>query len=165
MLAILSGFVYSGIYSQTVHAEDSPVNNAVSLPETVGGAMYDTFNIKDDSVKIDSAKVTIDSLSKKQWRPNVSLPADSTPSKFKREKADLETAVDFTAKDSLIFMGKNTAFMYGNGKVVYGDISLDADEIRMNMKNSTVYAVGRPDSVGDIEGSPIFKDGSGEYET
>ena len=165
MLAILSGFVYSGIYSQTVHAEDSPVNNAVSLPETVGGAMYDTFNIKDDSVKIDSAKVTIDSLSKKQWRPNVSLPADSTPSKFKREKADLETAVDFTAKDSLIFMGKNTAFMYGNGKVVYGDISLDADEIRMNMKNSTVYAVGRPDSVGDIEGSPIFKDGSGEYES
>lgn len=95
----------------------------------------------------------------------MSLPPDSSISRFKKEQVDLETAVDFTAKDSLIFLGKNTAFMYGQGKVVYGDISLDADEIRMNMKNSTVYAVGRPDSVGDIEGSPIFKDGSGEYES
>lgn len=33
------------------------------------------------------------------------------------------------------------------------------------MDSSLVYAVGRPDSVGDIVGRPVFKDKSGEYES
>lgn len=43
--------------------------------------------------------------------------------------------------------------------------SLNADQIEMNMDSSLVYAVGRPDSVGDIVGRPVFKDKSGEYES
>ena len=55
--------------------------------------------------------------------------------------------------------------MYGQGVVNYQDIELDADEIRMNMDSSMVYAVGRPDTAGEIVGNPIYKDKSGEYES
>ena len=55
--------------------------------------------------------------------------------------------------------------MYGQGVVTYQDIELDADEIRMNMDSSTVFAIGRPDTAGEIVGNPIFKDKSGEYES
>ena len=51
--------------------------------------------------------------------------------------------------------------MYGQGAVTYQDIELDADEIRMNMDSSTVFAIGRPDTAGEIVGNPIFKDKSG----
>ena len=49
--------------------------------------------------------------------------------------------------------------------MTYGEIDLKAMEIQMNMDNSEVYALGRPDSVGDLEGTPVFKDPSGEYES
>lgn len=55
--------------------------------------------------------------------------------------------------------------MYGTSVVKYQDIQLDADQIQMSLDSSTVYAMGRPDSLGEIIGSPIYKDASGEYES
>ncbi len=81
-----------------------------------------------------------------------------------RDKVDLDNAVDFSAKDSLILMKRDTAFMYGDSKVTYGSIKLDANEIKMDMKDNTVYAVGTPDSVGDLQGTPVFDDNGTSYE-
>ena len=55
--------------------------------------------------------------------------------------------------------------MYGKGVVQFDGMELNADQIEMNMDSSLFYAVGRPDSVGDIVGRPVFKDKSGEYES
>ena len=85
--------------------------------------------------------------------------------RFVKEKVDLDNSVDFTAKDSLIFIGKNTAFMYGNSVVKYGNINLSADEIKMDMRSSIVDAIGRPDSTGEVVGTPVFNDPSGEYQS
>ncbi|MGN0212190.1 MAG: putative LPS assembly protein LptD [Muribaculaceae bacterium] len=85
--------------------------------------------------------------------------------RFVRHFVDLDNSVKFTAKDSLVFYGKNNAKMFGTSQVTYGSIDLKAMEIEMNMDNSEVYAVGRPDSVGELEGNPVFKDQSGEYES
>lgn len=85
--------------------------------------------------------------------------------RFIKEQVDLDNSVDFTAKDSLIFFGKNNAYMYGNSNVKYGNISLNADEIKMDMRNNVVDAIGRPDSTGELVGNPVFKDPSGEYES
>ena len=85
--------------------------------------------------------------------------------KIVRSMVDLDNVVDFSAKDSLVMFGQNKAFMYGESKVVYGEIDLAADELQMDMKESTVYAVGRADTTGEIIGSPVFKDKSGEYES
>lgn len=93
------------------------------------------------------------------------LPAAPKKSRIVREKVDLDHAVDFAAKDSLVMMGQNAAFMYGEGSVKYADIDLSADEIHMDMKESLVYAVGRKDTTDEVVGSPVFKDKSGEYQS
>lgn len=82
-----------------------------------------------------------------------------------RERVDLDNPVDFSAKDSVLLVGTDRAFMFGDSKVVYGDIKLDAANIDMNMANSTVYAVGVPDSVGEMTGEPVFTDAGTEYES
>lgn len=86
-------------------------------------------------------------------------------SRIVREKVDLDHPVDFSAKDSLVMLGQNAAFMYGNSSVKYSDIDLTAAEIHMDMKESLVYAVGRRDTTDEIVGSPVFSDKSGEYES
>ena len=86
-------------------------------------------------------------------------------SRFIKTMVDLDNPVQFSAKDSLVFYGRNNASMFGEGDVTYGDINLKSMQIDMNMDNSEVYAMGRPDSTGELEGLPVFKDRSGEYES
>lgn len=124
-------------------------------------------NIVADSVKNIASELTHDSL--QQVAPDSlylaskkSANNDST-SRFIKKKVDLDNIVEFSAKDSLILEGKNSAFMYGESKITYGDINLSANKIRMDMKSSVVHAEGVPDSIGDISGTPVFKDNSGEY--
>lgn len=59
--------------------------------------------------------------------------------------------------------GQNNVYMYGESSVIYGDLKLNADNIRMDMDSSLVYASGTPDSIGKLQGTPIFVDKSGEY--
>ena len=94
-----------------------------------------------------------------------SMPPTPRKSRIVREKVDIDNAVDFAAKDSLVMMGQNAAFMYGASSVKYADIDLSADEIHMDMKESLVYAVGRKDTTDEVVGSPVFKDRSGEYQS
>ena len=129
------------------------------------------------TIAVDSVKTVIpessttaipDSVRSDSTAPNIfvkkgAVKADS--SRFIKRFVDLDNSVQFTAKDSLVFYGKNNANMFGSSSVTYGNIDLKAMEIQMNMDKSEVYAVGRADSVGDLEGKPIFKDPSGEYES
>ena len=97
-----------------------------------------------------------------------SSPAQVVPrdtSRFIRERVDLDHVVEFTAKDSIILMGRNHAVMYGGSKIIYGDIDVSASQISMDMDSSQVHAIGVSDSVGELIGNPVFKDNSGEYES
>ena len=86
-------------------------------------------------------------------------------SRFIRRQVDLDHVVEFNAKDSIILYGRNHATMYGNTKIIYGDIDMTAAQISMDMDSSQVHAIGVPDSVGELTGTPVFKDNSGEYES
>lgn len=88
-----------------------------------------------------------------------------TPSRIRRQKVDLDAQVQFSAKDSMILVGQNRAYMYGESKVTYGDMQLDAAQIDLDLKNSTVYAVGAQDTAGEVIGSPVFEEGGSTYET
>ncbi len=92
------------------------------------------------------------------------IEAPGATSKIVRSKVDLDNNVDFTAKDSMILVGRDQAYMYGESHVEYGNIKLDANQIQMNLKNSTVYAVGTTDSVGETQGTPVFEDNGTSYE-
>ncbi len=86
-------------------------------------------------------------------------------SRIVRDKVDLDNAVTFSATDSLILIGTDNAYLYGDGTVEYGQFKINAAQIHMDMDSTTVYAVGAPDSTGVIQGSPVFQDGGSEYES
>ncbi len=91
-----------------------------------------------------------------------SITTDSTQS------ADtFKTTVKYEATDSTIYAADGrTVELFGDASVVYGDISLKADYIRLNYLTNEVYAKGRYDSTaGKWIGRPIFQDGEGKYDT
>ncbi len=85
-------------------------------------------------------------------------------SRVRYVKTDLDAPVVFSSSDSMVIMRRDSAFMYGSGSVTYGDIKLDAAQIEMDLNDNTVYAVGRPDSTGEITGKPIFNEKGTDYE-
>jgi lipopolysaccharide assembly outer membrane protein LptD (OstA) len=89
----------------------------------------------------------------------------STGPRIVRAKVDLDNPVDFQSTDSIAMQGTNKAYLYGQGKVTYGSIKLDADQIDMDINKSTVYAIGRPDSTGEVIGTPVFDDNGQSYES
>lgn len=54
----------------------------------------------------------------------------------------------------MIVIRRDSAMMFGQSSVSYGDIKLDADNIDMDLRNNTVFAVGTTDSLGDVTASP-----------
>lgn len=99
-----------------------------------------------------------------QWNDSLAAVEDSINAS-KKESA-LDAPVDYTAADSVVFiMGKKNAYLYGDAQVNYTDIELKSERIQMNMDSSIVHAVGVEDSLGKLKGTPVFKEGSDEYES
>ncbi len=90
--------------------------------------------------------------------------ASNKASRMRYVKSDLDAPVVFSSSDSMLIIRRDSAFMYGSGSVTYGDIKLDAAQIEMNLRDNTVYAVGREDSLGELTGKPVFSEGGTEYE-
>ncbi len=91
-----------------------------------------------------------------------SVSADSVPPR----KSGLDAVIDYVAKDSIIYDGvTGLAYLYGEATVNYVDMQLDAEVISMNMDSSLVHARGVSDSLGVLSGTPIYKQGSDNYES
>ena len=83
-----------------------------------------------------------------------SLQTDTVPKK----KDGLDAPVTYEANDSIVFTQDGYAHLYGEGKVNYPHqhIELTAEVITMNLDSSTVYAHGVEDSLGVVQGMPVF---------
>lgn len=79
-------------------------------------------------------------------------------------RVDLDSPVQFSSSDSMLIIRRDSAFMYGNSEVTYGDIKLESANITMDLNGNTVYAVGVPDTAGEIQGRPVFNQGNDSYE-
>lgn len=148
-----------------VHASGGDTGPAIAAPDTtVAAAGADSLRaaLSTDSLPADTAPrdADADALLRRE-RPAEAAPARS---RIVKERVDLDNAVAFSAKDSMVIIRRDSAFMYGDGDVTYGEIRLQAAQIEMNLDDNTVYAVGRPDSVGDIQGKPVFHEGGSDYE-
>ena len=156
----------------------SPGLNTAKTPAETGGESSDTLLTSvSDAVRPDT--ILLDSLG--NILPGDSLmsaPADSLAdlldsinggrtslSRISREKTDLEDAVSFSAPDSLVLKGENMAWLYGNSTVEYQTFKLNSAEIQMQLDSATVYANGRLDSTGNLTDTPVFAEGSDEYES
>ena len=79
-------------------------------------------------------------------------------------KSFLDAEVRYTASDSMAFDFDNKKmYLFGNAKIEYGDITLTAHKIELDMDSTIAYACGRRDSTGNEVDLPVFKDKSGEY--
>ncbi len=140
------------LFSPTDSAVIDSMNGAWLMADT---AAVDTVHHTNDSVPAaaDSLAVVPDSLR----RPR--------QSKIRRQKVDLDNQVVFSSADSMILIGRQTTYMYGDGKVDYGNLKLTASEIQLDLDSSIVYACGTPDSIGDLQGTPVFEEGGTSYES
>jgi hypothetical protein len=83
-----------------------------------------------------------------------------------QQKSDIETTINYSAKDSIrVSVDGQLLFLYGEAKIKYGEIELEADEIIIDYYNHTLAAHGTRDSLGQRVGYPIFKNGQELYET
>lgn len=90
------------------------------------------------------------------------LSADSLATPKKKDPID--APVIFESSDSIIYEMGGLAHLFGNGKVNYENIELDADIITMNLDSSNVFARGVVDSLG-VQANTVFKDGDMSYDT
>ena len=89
------------------------------------------------------------------------VPVDTTP----RSKSALDMPVTYSAEDSITFdYGRSRAHLYGNSKVQYQNLELEAEIINIAIDSSLVHATSRTDSTGNIIGKPLFRQGTDEYE-
>lgn len=140
------GFLLSPFRKDT--ADVAPQTADILSPDSVRPAETSVNHISADSVSTTSQQAD-------------TLKSDTTG----KAGSVLDFPVEYTANDSVtFFMGQKRASLYGEGKVTYQDLQLEADWITMSMDSSLVHAAGRPDSTGGMKGEPIFRQGSEEYD-
>ena len=132
---------------------------------------YSLFSnyIINDTISPDSSQIKIMNMKNLQtgrgiqWNDSIAQVEDS----IKRNKTSkLEDPVSYEANDSIVFyMDTKYAYLYGNGKVDYQNITLKAENITMSLDSSMVHAIGVLDSLGQYKGKPVFKQGKDEYES
>ncbi|OIP83399.1 MAG: hypothetical protein AUK44_05290 [Porphyromonadaceae bacterium CG2_30_38_12] len=81
----------------------------------------------------------------------------------KQKSNRIDAEIKYTAKDSIVFTGNGTGFLYGESNIDYRNINLKADYVRVKMDSSTIFARGTKDSLGIKKGEPQFSEGDKSY--
>ncbi|MBP5630155.1 MAG: LPS-assembly protein LptD, partial [Bacteroidaceae bacterium] len=115
----------------------------------------DTDSLLGDSIPLRAYTILPDTLEQD------TVPVDTTP----KSKNALDMPVNYSAEDSITFDYLNSrAHLYGASKVKYQNLELEADIINISIDSSLVHAISRTDSLGNVTGKPIFRQGTDEYE-
>ncbi|MHA8087517.1 putative LPS assembly protein LptD [Aquirufa sp. Wall-65K1] len=91
----------------------------------------------------------------------------SIPKDTASKSQDLQTTVFYSAVDSTVLdADQQIVNLYGGAKVKYGNISLEAEYIRLDWAKNEVYAKGSYDSTAKkMMGLPVFTQGSDKYDS
>ncbi|MDR0829513.1 MAG: LPS-assembly protein LptD [Prevotellaceae bacterium] len=119
----------------------------LALPDSM---VVDT--LKTDTISVVTDSISTDSLSLKKEKKNSNA---------------LDYPVDFSAADSIVIFGDGRVHLYKEGVVIYKEAQqkeVRADFVSIKMDSSTMHAAGVLDSLGELQGKPVFKDGGQEYE-
>ncbi len=96
------------------------------------------------------------------------LPAADTlrTDSVKPRKPGLDAPVDYESQDSLVYdAGSGLVHLYGQAKVNYTNMELDAYRITMNLDSSLVHAEGRVDTAGVLTDTPVYTQGADQYDS
>lgn len=146
IIALIVLFLLPPVYLAGKGRRD--VSNIYTTQTNIATAMNDSLVVANDSIPTDSIK----------------HPKDSVKAENKNATDGLDAPVTFSSSDSLVFIKGGLIKLYGDGKVSYDKIELDADQIFMNMDSSIVHAKGDVDSLG-VQNTTVFKEGETAYDT
>ena len=81
-------------------------------------------------------------------------------------RGDIETTVQYNAKDSIVMDRETeTVYLYGDARVEYGEITVEAAVIIFDQKNNLLSAQGVMDTTGTEVGKPVFTESGVMYTT
>ncbi len=163
----------------TTATEKPRITDTIAL--TMDSIAYDTLPpfTYDSIVTPDTSALPIDSLvpSDTLFLPTDSLPVfDSTRHdtlsrtkpkvmKPKRSGSAIEKQVVCSATDSVWRdMNRKKIFYFGNAEAKYDDITIQAACLEFDLEASTCRAYGVLDSLGKLQGRPVFTQGESTFE-
>ena len=123
----------------------------------------------------DTTQQTTDSISQSTDHDRNIKTNDSIPSAIRidssysqqpvgNQKSFIEDKIERSCNDSTIQDFKNNKiYYYGDAKVVYEDITIEAEFIEFDFEERTVFAKGLLDSTGKLYGTPVFIEGDKKY--
>lgn len=148
----------------------------VCLSPTLSGERTASAALPADTVTPNTASDTARSLKRTARMPATAVDtakadtakADTVKVDTLKRKAGIDSPVEYTAEDSMIYDAHSgLAFLYGRAQVNYLNMQLTAAKIAMNMDSSLVHAEARPDSTaeGGLAERPIYRQGNDEYDS
>ena len=84
-----------------------------------------------------------------------------------KDESGFDTEVQYQAEGYISIVqdsSGNKVLMYKNADVKYKDIELKAEYIELNRDSNIVYAIGKPDTTGQIIGKPVFTQNGEKFE-
>ena len=117
-----------------------------------------------DTTKMDSLQLAI-------YHHNRAIDDSIRLDSINRQRSNgINSPVQYEASDSLVYNAKSkTALLYGQSKVKYENMDLEAEKIHMSLDSSVVHATGARDTTDStghtLVGTPVFSMGQDKYES
>lgn len=128
---------------------DKPIDRQLS--DTTGQQLGDTIGRQEGKMTVNQEDGAL-----KQ--------SDSIAQHSSKSKPFIDDKIDRSCNDSTIQdFRNNKIYYYGGAKVVYEDITIEAEFIEFDFEKRTVFAKGLTDSTGKLYGTPVFLEGDQKY--
>ena len=136
-----------------------------SIKDSIATIMRDSLGREIvDTTKMDSLQLAI-------YHHNRTIDDSIRLDSINRQRANgINSPVQYEASDSLVYNAKSkTALLYGQSKVKYENMDLEAEKIHMSLDSSLVHATGTRDTTDStghtLVGTPVFSMGQDKYES
>ena len=136
-----------------------------SIKDSIATLMRDSLGREIvDTTKMDSLQLAI-------YHHNRAIDDSIRLDSINRQRANgINSPVQYEASDSLVYNAKSkTALLYGQSKVKYENMDLEAEKIHMSLDSSLVHATGTRDATDStghtLVGTPVFSMGQDKYES
>ena len=157
-------------YSQRTKVRKATASDTIavasdSIKDSIATIMRDSLGREIvDTTKMDSLQLAI-------YHHNRAIDDSIRLDSINRQRANgINSPVQYEASDSLVYNAKSkTALLYGQSKVKYENMDLEAEKIHMSLDSSLVHATGTRDTTDStghtLVGTPVFSMGQDKYES
>ena len=146
-------------------AKNDSISEDSDFIETVTAPKIAANDEPNDSTEEDTT--AMDSLRQAIMLHNKIIDDSIRLDSINRKKSNgIDAPVKYSARDSIVYYASTrTAHLYGSTNVKYENMDLESEKVYINMDSNVVHATGIADTLGNLDGKPVFKMGQDEYES